>query len=139
MPDFAMLEQNVCRKKSKHLDFFRHRFATAVLNRWLDEKKDLGSRLPYLQTYMGHRNLEATAYYYDKKSIMESKLAVTLEFTDTTARKTLHNYLPRLLSHCIRSWSSVQLLSQFGMGIGFCFESLSLSSAAFFIFKLAFA
>ena len=41
----------------------RHRFATAVLNRWLDEKKDLGSRLPYLQTYMGHRDLEATAYY----------------------------------------------------------------------------
>lgn len=41
----------------------RHRFATAVMNRWLDEKKDLGSRLPYLQTYMGHRNLEASAYY----------------------------------------------------------------------------
>lgn len=41
----------------------RHRFATAVLNRWLDEKKDLGSRLPYLQTYMGHRDLDATAYY----------------------------------------------------------------------------
>ncbi len=39
------------------------RYATAVLNRWLDEKKDLGSRLPYLQTYMGHRDLEATAYY----------------------------------------------------------------------------
>ena len=72
MPDFAMLEQNVCRKKSKHLDFFRHRFATAVLNRWLDEKKDLGSRLPYLQTYMGHRNLEATAYYYGKQVLMES-------------------------------------------------------------------
>ena len=41
----------------------RHRFATAVLNWWLDEKKDLGSRLPYLQTYMGHKDLEATAYY----------------------------------------------------------------------------
>ncbi len=41
----------------------RHRFATAVLNRWLDEKKDLSSRLPYLQTYMGHRDWEATAYY----------------------------------------------------------------------------
>lgn len=25
----------------------RHRFATAVLNRWLDEKKDINSRLPY--------------------------------------------------------------------------------------------
>ena len=41
----------------------RHRFATAVLNRWLDEKKDIQSRLPYLRTYMGHKDLEATAYY----------------------------------------------------------------------------
>ena len=30
----------------------RHRFATAVLNRWLDKKQDISSRLPYLQTYM---------------------------------------------------------------------------------------
>ena len=50
----------------------RHRFATAVLNRWLDEKKDLSSRLPYLQTYMGHKDLEATAYYYGKQVLMES-------------------------------------------------------------------
>jgi integrase len=42
---------------------FRHRFATAVLNRWLDEKKDIHSRLPYLRTYMGHKDLESTAYY----------------------------------------------------------------------------
>lgn len=41
----------------------RHRFATAVLNRWIDEKRDLSSRLPYLQTYMGHKQLESTAYY----------------------------------------------------------------------------
>jgi len=41
----------------------RHRFATAVLNRWLDQKVDLTSRLPYLQTYMGHKELSATAYY----------------------------------------------------------------------------
>lgn len=41
----------------------RHRFATAVLNRWLDEKRDLSSRLPYLQAYMGHKQLESTAYY----------------------------------------------------------------------------
>lgn len=41
----------------------RHRFATTVLNRWLDEKRDLSSRLPYLQTYMGHRELASTAYY----------------------------------------------------------------------------
>lgn len=41
----------------------RHRFATTVLNQWLDEKKDLSSRLPYLRTYMGHREIDATAYY----------------------------------------------------------------------------
>lgn len=41
----------------------RHRFATAVLNRWLDEKKDIQSRLPYLRTYMGHKDIESTAYY----------------------------------------------------------------------------
>jgi integrase/recombinase XerD len=41
----------------------RHRFATAVLNRWIDDKKDVNSRLPYLRTYMGHRDIAATAYY----------------------------------------------------------------------------
>lgn len=41
----------------------RHRFATSVLNRWLNEKKDIHSRLPYLRTYMGHKDLESTAYY----------------------------------------------------------------------------
>lgn len=41
----------------------RHRFATAVLNRWIDEKQDVNSRLPYLRTYMGHRDIAATAYY----------------------------------------------------------------------------
>lgn len=41
----------------------RHRFASTALNRWLDEKKDLYSRLPYLRTYMGHKELSATAYY----------------------------------------------------------------------------
>ena len=41
----------------------RHRFASATLNRWLDEKKDLYAMLPYLRTYMGHSELSATAYY----------------------------------------------------------------------------
>lgn len=45
------------------MDFFRHRFATAVLNQWLDEKIDLNARLPYLQTFMGHKEMESTAYY----------------------------------------------------------------------------
>lgn len=41
----------------------RHRFASAVLNRWIDEKRDLYAMLPYLRAYMGHFNLSATAYY----------------------------------------------------------------------------
>ena len=41
----------------------RHRFASAVLNRWLDEKRDLYAMLPYLRTYMGHGELSSTAYY----------------------------------------------------------------------------
>lgn len=41
----------------------RHRFASTALNRWLDEKIDLYSRLPYLRTFMGHKELSATAYY----------------------------------------------------------------------------
>ncbi len=41
----------------------RHRFATATLHRWLDEKRDLSSRLPYLSAYMGHKELASTAYY----------------------------------------------------------------------------
>jgi integrase len=41
----------------------RHRFATAVLQQWLDEKKELTSRLPYLRAYMGHKELASTEYY----------------------------------------------------------------------------
>jgi integrase len=41
----------------------RHRFASARLNRWLDEGRDLFSMLPYLREYMGHHSLNETAYY----------------------------------------------------------------------------
>jgi len=41
----------------------RHRFASACLNRWLDEGRDLMSMLPYLREYMGHQSLNETAYY----------------------------------------------------------------------------
>ena len=41
----------------------RHRFASAALNRWLDEKRDLYVMLPYLRAYMGHDKLSDTAYY----------------------------------------------------------------------------
>ena len=41
----------------------RHRMASACLNNWLDEGKDLMSMLPYLRAYMGHTSLNETAYY----------------------------------------------------------------------------
>lgn len=41
----------------------RHRFASACLNRWLDEGRDLMVMLPYLRAYMGHKSMNETAYY----------------------------------------------------------------------------
>jgi len=41
----------------------RHRFATAVLQKWINEDRDLYSMLPYLSAYMGHRQFSCTAYY----------------------------------------------------------------------------
>lgn len=41
----------------------RHRFASTVLQKWLNEERDLYAMLPYLSAYMGHENFSATAYY----------------------------------------------------------------------------
>lgn len=41
----------------------RHRFASACLNRWLDDGENLMAMLPFLREYMGHKNLSETAYY----------------------------------------------------------------------------
>jgi integrase len=41
----------------------RHRFASAILNRWIDAGCDLYAKLPYLRAYMGHEEMSATAYY----------------------------------------------------------------------------
>lgn len=41
----------------------RHRFASAILNKWLDEGRNLNAMLPYLSAYMGHSSLSSTAYY----------------------------------------------------------------------------
>lgn len=41
----------------------RHRFASAILNRWLDEGRDLYAMLPYLRAYMGHTHMSETAHY----------------------------------------------------------------------------
>lgn len=41
----------------------RHLFASTVLQKWLDEGRDLYTMLPYLRAYMGHVRFEDTAYY----------------------------------------------------------------------------
>ena len=41
----------------------RHQFASACLNRWLDNGENLMAMLPFLREYMGHKNLSETAYY----------------------------------------------------------------------------
>ena len=41
----------------------RHQFASAVLHKWLDEGRNLYTMLPYLRTYMGHKDMSTTAYY----------------------------------------------------------------------------
>ena len=41
----------------------RHRFASEVLQRWVDEGRNLYAMLPYLRSYMGHVRFEDTAYY----------------------------------------------------------------------------
>lgn len=41
----------------------RHRFASVVLQNWIDEGKNLYSMLPYLSAYMGHSRISHTAYY----------------------------------------------------------------------------
>lgn len=42
---------------------FRHNYATRVLQKWMDDGKDLYTYLPYLSAYMGHSNFSETAYY----------------------------------------------------------------------------
>ena len=41
----------------------RHRFATATVQRWLDDGSDLNAKLPFLRAYMGHDSFAQTAYY----------------------------------------------------------------------------
>jgi integrase len=41
----------------------RHRFASARLNRWLDEGANLNNKLVYLMVFMGHDNINETRYY----------------------------------------------------------------------------
>ena len=41
----------------------RHRYATTMMMKWLNENADLYAMLPYLSTHMGHTHFSDTAYY----------------------------------------------------------------------------
>lgn len=41
----------------------RHLYASTILQKWLDEGRNLYAMLPYLRAYMGHKRFEDTAYY----------------------------------------------------------------------------
>jgi integrase len=41
----------------------RHRHATTVMMKWLNEGADLNAKLPYLSSYMGYTHFSDTAYY----------------------------------------------------------------------------
>jgi len=41
----------------------RHRFASAVLQKWINEGRNLYAMLPYLRAYMGHEEFRDTLYY----------------------------------------------------------------------------
>lgn len=41
----------------------RHRFATTLMMKFIDEGADLNNVLPYMSSYMGHSSFEETAYY----------------------------------------------------------------------------
>ena len=42
---------------------FRHNYATRILQKWLEDGKELQTYLPYLSAYMGHYDFSETAYY----------------------------------------------------------------------------
>ncbi|GLP82997.1 hypothetical protein TUM20984_44170 [Mycobacterium antarcticum] len=42
---------------------FRHHFAYANIERWMNAGDDVTAMLPYLSRYMGHSTFESTYYY----------------------------------------------------------------------------
>jgi integrase len=41
----------------------RHNYATQILMKWVEEKRNLDALIPYLSTYMGHETFSYTFYY----------------------------------------------------------------------------
>jgi integrase/recombinase XerD len=51
-----------CKPKPRAYDF-RHHFAFANINRWVENEINVNGMLPYLMNYMGHASIDSTFYY----------------------------------------------------------------------------
>ena len=69
--DEAGLMRQSVDKRPRPYDF-RHHFAYANIERWMDEGIDVTAMLPYLSTYMGHATVESTYYIHTSPDFMNS-------------------------------------------------------------------
>ncbi|MCB8818464.1 hypothetical protein LJE72_23590 [Desulfosporosinus sp. SRJS8] len=51
-----------CNPKPRAYDF-RHHFAFANINRWVENRINVNGMLPYLMNHMGHSSIDSTFYY----------------------------------------------------------------------------
>ena len=57
----------------------RHTYAVRVLNKWVQEGRDLTTALPHLAIYMGHEGLKASQHYLRLTVVMFPELIRTVE------------------------------------------------------------
>ena len=67
------------RGKGPRLHDLRHTFAVRVLNKWVEDAKNLTTALPYLAIYMGHKGLKASQHYLRLTAGMFPELVRTVE------------------------------------------------------------
>lgn len=84
---FKQIWNSACPEKTSvkvRTYLLRHRFATAVIMKWLNDGIDFYTQLPYLSAYMGHSHFEETAYYLHllPENLLQSK-AVNWELFST--------------------------------------------------------
>ena len=65
--------------KGPRLHDLRHTYAVRVLNRWVQEGRNLTTALPYLAIYMGHEGLKASQHYLRLTATMFPNLIRTVE------------------------------------------------------------
>lgn len=67
------------RGNGPRLHDIRHTFAVRVLNKWVQDGKNLTTALPYLAIYMGHEGLKACQHYLRLTAVMFPELIKTVE------------------------------------------------------------